>query len=256
MSETTYVQRDGRVLRCVIATGARGGTLDSEGLDQTREALGALDGVGAVLLASEGESFCTGGDVRGFAAADDPAAYVRRQADFFHDFLLTLAEAPVPVVAGVQGWAAGAGMSIACSCDVLVAGPSTRFRPAYPGIGFSPDGGMSWTLPRIVGTARARHILLTDRVLTGQDALDFGLVAVLVDDEEIAGEALRTAHRIADGPTAALGRVKRLLADSGARDLAAQLAAEADGIAASAGGPEGREGVRAFAERRPPRFHP
>jgi 2-(1,2-epoxy-1,2-dihydrophenyl)acetyl-CoA isomerase len=249
------VTRDGRVLRCRIARG-RHGTLDDEALPIVRDTLRGLDGsVGAVLLVSDGASFCTGGNVRAFAAADDRYAYVHGLASHFHGFLTALLDCPVPVVAAVPGWAAGAGMSIVCASDLVVAGRSTRLRPAYPGIGFSPDGGMTWTLPRIVGVGRARQILLTDQVLDAETARAYGIVTAVVDDADVGAEAEQTAYRLAQGPTAALGRIKRLLAASPDAMLAAQLAAEADAIATSAAGPEGAEGLAAFVEKRAPRFH-
>jgi len=250
------VERDRRVLRARIARG-RKGTLDAGALVEIRAALVALDpaDTGAVLLVGEGADFCTGGDVAAFATAADRGAYVRRLAEGFHLFLTALAACPVPVVAGVRGWAAGAGMSVVCATDLVVAGHSTRLRPAYPGIGFSPDGGMSWTLPRIVGAGRARQILLTDQVLDADAALAAGLVAAVVDDDEVLAEAGRIAYRLAQGPTAALGRIKRLLAASPQTSLAGQLATEADAISESAAGPEGAEGLTAFLEKRPPRFH-
>lgn len=250
------VVADGRVLRCRIARG-RHGTLDGAALPAIRGALDAIDPAvtGAVLLVSEGTSFCTGGNVAAFATAGDRGAYVRQLAESFHVFLTALVHCPVPVVAGVPGWAAGAGMSIVCATDLAVAGHSTRIRPAYPGIGFSPDGGMSWTLPRIVGVGRARQILLTDQVLDAEAALAAGIFTAVVDDTDVVTEAEHTAHRVAQGPTAALGRIKRLLAASPDRSLAEQLALEADAIAASAAGPEGAEGLAAFVEKRPPVFH-
>jgi 2-(1,2-epoxy-1,2-dihydrophenyl)acetyl-CoA isomerase len=250
------VTRDGRVLRCRVARGPHG-TLDGEALPAIRAALAAADPVetGAVLLVSEGASFCTGGDVRAFAAALDRRVHVGSLAASFHGFLTALVQCPVPVVAGVPGWAAGAGMSIVCATDLAVAGRSTRLRPAYPGIGFSPDGGMTWTLPRLVGAGRARHILLTDQVLDAGSALAAGLVSAVVDDAEVLEEAEQVAHRLAQGPTVALGRIKRLLAAAPDVALVEQLAAEADAIAASAAGPEGAEGLAAFVEKRAPRFH-
>jgi 2-(1,2-epoxy-1,2-dihydrophenyl)acetyl-CoA isomerase len=247
---------DGRVLRARIARG-RHGTLDGDALPEIAAALRALDPTttGAVLLVSEGSSFCTGGDVRAFASAPDRGGYVRQLADTFHDFLTALVECPVPVVAGVPGWAAGAGLSVVCATDLAVAGRSTKIRPAYPGIGFSPDGGMSWTLPRIVGAGRARQMLLTDQVLDADAALAAGIFTAVVDDADVAEEAALTAHRIAQGPTAALGRIKRLLAASPDNVLAAHLVLEAEAIAASAAGPEGAEGLAAFTEKRAPRFH-
>ncbi|MHA6782856.1 enoyl-CoA hydratase/isomerase family protein [Pseudonocardia saturnea] len=252
----TAVCRDGRVLRCTIARG-RHGTLDGDALPEAQAALAALDTaqVGAVLLTSEGDSFCTGGDVRAFASAEDRGAYVRSLAEAFHGFLTAVVECPVPVVAGVTGWAAGAGMSIVCAADLAVGGRSTKLRPAYPGIGFSPDGGMTWTLPRIVGAGRAKHILLTDRVIGADEALALGILAEVVDDAEVRHRAEQTAYRIAQGPTIALGRIKQLLGSSPDASLVEQLAAEADSISASAAGAEASEGLAAFVEKRAPVFH-
>jgi 2-(1,2-epoxy-1,2-dihydrophenyl)acetyl-CoA isomerase len=255
-TDSDPVIRDGRVLRVRIARG-RHGTLDDEALPLVRDALRAVDPAetGAVLLVSEGASFCTGGDVRAFAGAQDRGAFVRAVADAFHDFLAAVLHCPVPVVAGVTGWAAGAGMSVVCATDLAVAGRSTRIRPAYPGIGFSPDGAMTWTLPRIVGTGRARHIIMTDQVLDAETALAAGIFCAVVDDAEVRAEAERIAHRMAQGPTTALGRIKSLLAASPTARLEDQLEAEAAAISASAAGPEGAEGITAFGEKRPPRFH-
>lgn len=250
------VSRGGRVLRCRIARG-RHGTLDGDALEEVPAALAAVDPVdtGAVLLTSEGSSFCTGGDVRAFAGAPDRGEFVRSLAEAFHGLIRALVACPVPVVAGVSGWAAGAGMSIVCATDLAVGGRSTQLRPAYPGIGFSPDGGMSWTLPRIVGAGRAREILLTDRILDADEAYAAGILTAVVDDAEVAAEAEHTAHRLAQGPTVALGRIKRLLAASPAATLDAHLDAEAQAISASAAGAEAAEGLAAFVEKRPPAFH-
>lgn len=254
--EAPYVERIGRVLRCTVSTAAAGSSLDGDGLAQAAQALAALDeDTGAVLLVGRGPSFCTGGNVKAFAGAGEPGEFVGAVARSFHTFVLALTEAPVPVVAAVHGWAAGAGMSIACAADLTVGGPGTNFRPAYPTIGFSPDGGMSWTLPRMIGAARARDVLLTDRVITGREAHELGLLSRLVADDEIAESSLELATTLAEGPTGALGAIKQLLRDGQYRELAEHLDAEADSIAARANSPEGREGVRAFAERRAAAFH-
>ncbi|WP_127782053.1 enoyl-CoA hydratase-related protein [Rhodococcus sp. X156] len=259
MSESAgYVEHVGRVLRCTISTGAKGSSLNDDALREATGAIGAItpdDRTGAILLVGTGSSFCTGGDVRAFAAAEDVAGYVGAVARSFHTFVLALSEAPVPVVAAVHGWAAGAGMSVACAADLVVAGPGTSFRPAYPALGFSPDGGMSWTLPRIIGAARARDLLLTDGTLTGRQAHELGLVSRLVADDDVAEHALALATQLAQGPTGALGAIKGLLRDGNHRGLAEHLDAEAQSIAARAESPAGREGVRAFVERRTPRFH-
>jgi 2-(1,2-epoxy-1,2-dihydrophenyl)acetyl-CoA isomerase len=248
-----YIRRRNGVLECVIATEDRGSSLDGEGVRQSAEALKKLardHSVGCVLLASDGPNFCTGGDVRAFGAAEDRGAYVGTVAREFHSLIRAIASTRVPVVAAVHGWAAGAGMSLVCACDIAIGGPSTRLRPAYPSIGFSPDGGMSWTLPRIVGITRAREILLTDRVLAGDEAVAAGLLSRLVPDEQIATEARATAEALANGPTSAYRHIKRLLATSSHSHLNEHLAAEAESIAACADSPEGRTGVDAFLARR------
>jgi 2-(1,2-epoxy-1,2-dihydrophenyl)acetyl-CoA isomerase len=210
--------------------------------------------VGAVLLVGEGPNFCTGGDVKAFATATDVRTTVRDLAGELHDLVRAFAEAPVPVVAAVHGWAAGAGMSLVLAADIAVAGTSTRLRPAYPAIGLTPDGGLTWTLPRAIGAIRARHILLTDRVLSADEALALGLVAAVVADDAVEAEARSLAEGLAEGPVGALGRMKRLLREGAVNDLDTQLDAEAAAIAESAAGDEGREGVAAFHARRAPRF--
>jgi 2-(1,2-epoxy-1,2-dihydrophenyl)acetyl-CoA isomerase len=253
---TAAVARTGRVLRCVVSDAARHGSLDFDAVCAVTAALRTLEpGVGAVLLAGEGPHFCTGADVGALAAtgaAEDPRSAVRELAEELHELVRALVEVPVPVVAAVRGWAAGAGMSLVLAADIAVAGVSTRLRPAYPAIGLTPDGGLSWTLPRAVGAARARHILLTDRVLDADEALTLGLVATVVPDDDVVAEADGLAQRLADGPTRALGRTKRLVRAE--CDLDAHLDAEADAIAESVADAEGREGVAAFRERRLPRF--
>jgi len=254
---TAAVTRTGRVLRCAVSDAARHGSLDFEAVCAVTAALRTLEpGVGAVLLAGEGAHFCTGADVGIFATAGadgaDIRSSVRELAGELHDLVRALVEVPVPVVAAVRGWAAGAGMSLVLAADIAVAGASMGLRPAYSAIGLSPDGGLTWTLPRAVGAARARHILLTDRVLLAEEALAMGLVATVVPDDQVDTEALGLAQRLADGPTRALSRTKWLVRTDG--DLDTHLDAEADAIAESVVDPEGREGVAAFRERRVPRF--
>ncbi len=256
-----FVLREGRLLRIVVATDERNASLHPDGVAQGAEAVRAIDTdeVGAVLLVGTGPAFCTGGDVSSFGAAgadgESPEAFIRAVADAFHAFLLALVEAPVPVVAAVHGAAAGAGMSIVCAADLAVGGTSTILKPGYPSLGFTPDGGMSWTLPRLVGTGRARSILLRDRMLDAATALDYGIFSEVVADAEVLGTAEKIARRLADGPTRALGGIKRLIADGEDRGLAEHLDAEAASIAASSAHAEGREGVSAFNERRRPSFH-
>ncbi|MGQ4614644.1 enoyl-CoA hydratase-related protein [Nocardia sp. R7R-8] len=250
-----YVTTVEGVLQITIATSANGTAMDFAGINAGTAALGSLGSeVGAVLLRGTGANFCVGGDVRGFAAAQDRSAHIHGLASGLHDFVRALDETTVPVVAAVRGWAAGAGMSLVCLADIALGGPGTKLRPAYPGIGLSPDGGMSWTLPRIVGRARAREILLTDAVLDADEAVRLGLLSKLVPDGEIAAEAQRLARTLATGPRSTHARIKTLLRQSESATLSDQLDSERDGIAAAAGSAAGREGVDAFVAKRKPDY--
>jgi 2-(1,2-epoxy-1,2-dihydrophenyl)acetyl-CoA isomerase len=253
---TVNVRIEGQVLRYVVAT-AKHSALDGPGAEEAVTALRAIASgdpaaagqVGAVLLTSDAPNFCSGGNVRGFTAEGDRRALIHGQAHHLHRLARALAATEVPVVAAVHGWAAGAGMSLACLADITVGGPSTKLRPAYPGIGFSPDGGMTWTLPRIVGTKRARDILLTDRVLTGDEAYQLGLLTRLVPDDQVAAEARAIAEQLAAGPRTAYRHIKRLLTAAGHDQFEHHLALEADAIADSADSPESRARVDAFLAR-------
>lgn len=244
------------VLHCVVSDATRGNSLSGPSiagaLDYIRDS-GPGTQVRAILLTG-GDNFCNGGDVTAFAAAIDPGQFVGDLAERFHEFILALTEAPVPVVAAVRGWAAGAGMSIACASDIVVAGPSSGFLPAYGGLGFSPDGGMTWTLARKIGAGRAADTLLTGTAIEGGRARDIGLVTRFVGDTEIEGTARLVASRIARSSATAAAATKRLLTQSALSSFAEHLQREAESISGAARSEDGREGVSAFVARRKPKF--
>ncbi len=246
------------VLRIVVATEAGGASLDLQGIEDGTSMLRSVNAgstaIGSVLLIGRGSNFCAGGNVRDFAAAADRSDFVGSVADTFHAFVRELDAVTVPIVAGVHGWAAGAGMSLVCLTDIAIGGPSTKLRPAYPSIGFTPDGGMSWTLPRIVGSGRAMDILLNDSIINGEEAVRLGILSRLVGDDIVDNEAERLARTLAVGPTSAYRGIKSLLQASESASLAQQLDAEAASISAAASSPAGREGVDAFVEKRRPDF--
>ncbi|MFD2091827.1 enoyl-CoA hydratase/isomerase family protein [Blastococcus deserti] len=208
----------------------------------------------AVLLLGNGPRFCVGGDVRSFAGADDPGAFVGQLAHDWHQVIRAMLYCPVPVVAGVQGAVAGAGVGLVGACDLVVCARTTRIRPAYAALGFSPDGGTSWALARALGAPRALDLMLTNGVLTAAEAHLTGLVARLVEDEDLPGTAVALAHEVAAGPIRAMVRTRALVRRAATRTLEEQLDDEARLIAESAADPEGREGVRAFVEKRQPDF--
>jgi 2-(1,2-epoxy-1,2-dihydrophenyl)acetyl-CoA isomerase len=208
----------------------------------------------AVLLLGSGPRFCVGGNVHGFAEADDPGAFVGSLAHDWHEVIRRMLYCPVPVLAGVQGAVAGAGIGLIGACDLVVCARSTKIRPAYGAIGFSPDGGSSWALARALGAPRALELMLTNGSLNASEAHLFGLVGRLVEDEVLTESAVALAHEIAAGPVRAMVRTRSLVRRAATRTLDEQLDDEAQLIAESAADPEGIEGVRAFVEKRSPDF--
>jgi len=247
--------RDGRQLTAVLNRPDKSNAVD---LPLARELVDALkrlhDDVDCALIRAEGRGFCAGGDVGSFAAAEQPGEYLAELAAVFHEAIRLIETSPVPVVAAVSGGVGGAGLGLAAACDIVVCGESTRFRPAYLSLGLTPDSGLSWVLPRYFGRARALDLLLTDGSFTAAEAHAVGFVSRVVPDERVEQEAADVIARLGAGPTVALGRTRRLVRDGATRPLADQLDAEGVAIAEAAELPEGREGVRAFTERRKPEF--
>jgi 2-(1,2-epoxy-1,2-dihydrophenyl)acetyl-CoA isomerase len=210
--------------------------------------------VRTVLLTGEGRHFCVGGDLKSFATQSDLPGHLRDVTRHLHDGIATLVELDAPVVAAVQGSAAGAGVGLVTSCDIVVAAESSSFVMAYTRLGLSPDGSSSWWLPRMVGLRRALDLTLTNRTLTADEAAHWGLVSRVVPDGSVVDEASELAESLAKGPTAAYGAAARLLRDAGRRDLRTHLDAETEALVWCADSVDGREGVSAFVERRAARF--
>ena len=212
--------------------------------------------VRVVLLTGAGARFCGGGDVGSFAG-EDPAKLPDLLAEItahLHPAVEQLVGLDAPVVVAVQGSAAGAGLGLVLAADLVVAARSAKFVMAYTGIGLSPDGSSSWFLPRIVGLRRAVELTLTNRVLTADEALEWGVVTSVVDDTELLTTAEALAQRLAAGPTRAYGRAVRLLHAAGDATLADHLEAERRELAASGATADAAEGVAAFAAKRKPTF--
>lgn len=210
-------------------------------------------GVRAVVLTGAGRNFCFGGDLRAMreegAAVD---AYLRELTSYLHAAISHFVRMDAPVIAAVNGTAAGAGVGLVAMADLAIAAESAKFSLAYTRVGLTPDGGTSYFLPRLVGAKRALELVLTNRVLAAEEAKSWGLVNEVEPDAHVLDAALRLAERLAAGPKGAYGRSKELLAGGGA--LEAQLAREAQTIARQVVTAEGREGIDAFLEKRSPRY--
>ena len=217
--------------------------------------------VRAVLLTGAGQGFCSGADVKNFVEvleAGGPQGlhdHISSMADVLHTkVVLGLRRLEKPVVAGINGVAAGGGFSLMLGCDLRVAASSARFLMAYANIGATADGGSTYLLPRLVGSGRAMELYLASQPVSAQAALEMGLVNQVVPDEALHRHAMETAVRLAQGPTVAYGRVKALFDQSWDTDITAQLDAETEAIANSGLNADFQEGIKAFTERRQARF--
>jgi 2-(1,2-epoxy-1,2-dihydrophenyl)acetyl-CoA isomerase len=159
-----------------------------------------------------------------------------------------------PVIAAVNGVAAGAGLSLVSACDLAIASDRATFTSAYASVGLTPDGSSTWFLPRLIGRRRTLELMLSPRVLSAAEALEWGLVNRVVAAAELAAEVDRVAVQIAAGSTAAYGAAKRLVMLSEGDSLESQMERETRAIAASASSPDGREGAQAFVGKRKPMF--
>lgn len=211
-------------------------------------------GARAVVLTGQGRHFCFGGDLKGMVASGGAVqAYLSELTANLHAAIGHLARLDAPVIAAVNGTAAGAGMGLVLAADYAVASRSSKFVAAYTAVGLTPDASCTFLLPRAVGYKRAMELLLTNRVLDAGQALDWGLVNDVVDDDKLAETAAALAARFAAGPVGAFGAVKRLMADA-EPGLEVQLAREGRSISTRGTSPECREGIAAFLEKRAPRF--
>ena len=209
--------------------------------------------VRAVVLTGSGRNFCFGGDLRAVASEGVESAYLRELTGYLHLAISHFVRMDPPVIAAVNGTAAGAGVGLAAMSDLVVCGKTSKFNLAYTNAGLTPDGGTSFFLPRVIGARRAMELMLLNRPLLAKQALDWGLVNEVVDDGDLLERALEIAGQLADGATGAFGQTKRLVAHAlGA--LESHMTLESETIASQAASVDGIEGIRAFLEKRKPDF--
>jgi 2-(1,2-epoxy-1,2-dihydrophenyl)acetyl-CoA isomerase len=215
--------------------------------------------VRCVVIRGAGKHFLAGGDIRMFAEHLGSLA-ADRQHEFsdiverVHAAIEQLQRMPQPVVASVHGAVAGFGLSLMGACDLALAADTAYFTSAYRHIGLTPDGGSTWTLPRLVGMKRAMEIVLLGDRFDAQEALRLGLVNRVLPEPALAAATKALADALANGPALAITNGKRLINQSLSQSLSSQLAAEAASFGACAARPDFAEGVRAFLDKRPPQF--
>ena len=224
-------------------------------LRDTLRELATDDAVRAVVLTGTGRGFCVGQDLREHAdALASDAQPLDTVTEPYNPIVLTLAQLPKPVIAAVNGMAAGAGAGLAFACDFRIAAKPAGFLLAFANVGLSLDSGVSWTLPRLVGGARATAMALLADPVTAEAALEMGLVSAVVEPDHLLPAAHELAARLAAGPTAAYAAIKQSLAYAAGADLEAPLAVEAELQQAMGRTDDHRNATTAFLAKQKPTF--
>lgn len=214
------------------------------------------DTVRAVVITGAGPAFCTGQDLKEHqrTVRDDPAAVGRTVVDFYNPMIELVTGMAKPVIAAVNGVAAGAGAGLAYACDLRVAARSAVFRTSFAQVGLTADSGLSYTLPRLIGAGRARRLTLLDEPLDAPTAYEWGAVDILADDAEFPAVVDALSRRLATGPTTAYAWIKASFVAGADRDLRGTLAFEDEGQTACFGSADHHEALQAFLDKRPPVF--
>lgn len=216
------------------------------------------DKVRAVILTGEGRAFCSGGDLREMQSMWQREgrieAFLEAPLKALHDVILLIRETPIPFVAAVQGVCAGAGTNFALACDLVLAAENATFNEAFVRIGLSPDCGGSFFLPRAVGEKLAAEILMTGETLSAERALQINMINRVVAAENLMGETMLLAKKLALAPTGAVGRIKRMLSQTFSNDLSRQLLLEHECQIESGRSNDFKEGIQAFFEKRAANF--
>lgn len=212
------------------------------------------DGVGAIIVTGAGKAFCAGGDLRGMQESGEGLQlFLHELTTHLHAAIGVFTQMDAPLIAAVNGTTAGAGVGLLAMADLAVAAQGTKITLAYTGVGLTPDGSTTFFLPRLIGLKRTAELMLLNRVLSAEEALQWGLVNQVVADADVLAEATRLAEKLAAGPKGAFGKVKRMLAAS-AGALETQVALEARSISTQGVSAEGREGIAAFLGKRKPQY--
>ena len=243
-----------RVATLTIARPDRLNALAALTLEELRAALGEAVGEGArcLLLTGEGRAFSSGADLAGEGGLPDDAGEALEKG--YNPLVEALFDLPIPVVAAVNGPAAGAGCSLALAADIVIAARSAYFLQAFVNIGLIPDAGATWLLPRLAGRARALEMMMLGERIDAEQARSWGMISRVVDDEHLASESVALATRLAQGPTVALGLIRRLAREAQDRPLSEALGAERAAQRDAGRTEDFRGAVMAFLQKLKPQF--
>jgi 2-(1,2-epoxy-1,2-dihydrophenyl)acetyl-CoA isomerase len=223
--------------------------------EEVADALSDLGGARVLVLTGAGRGFCAGQDLNDRAVAPGEAVDLGESVELrYNPLVRRLTSLEMPVIARVNGVAAGAGANIALACDVVIAARSARFIQSFASIGLIPDSGGTWALPRLVGQARALGLALTAEPLPAEKAAEWGLIWKAVEDERLDEEVDALAARFAAGPTRGLARIKKMIRESWGHSLDDELDLQRDAMRELGFSDDYREGVAAFMEKRKPNF--
>lgn len=258
MADLVRVAREGAALVVTNANAARRNALSPEfyaGFASALEQAAADPAIACVIVRGEGSFFCAGGDLNTLQKRREMSHEERRHAiGRLHDLVQAIRTCPKPVIAAVEGGAAGAGVSIALACDLIVADRAAKFTVAYVKVGLTPDGGATAFLTEALPRQLVAELCLFGDPVTAERLHEVGVINRLVDAGEALAEARRLADRLGDGPAEAMARIKGLVGVAKNSPLDAQLDRECEAMIASQGGDEAAEGIAAFLEKRKPDY--
>jgi 2-(1,2-epoxy-1,2-dihydrophenyl)acetyl-CoA isomerase len=259
MAETIEVKLDGHIAKVLLD---RPEVFNAFDLDMIERLAGYLitlavdNTVRGIVISGKGKAFCAGGDLKwAIDFPKGPSAAFHELAGRFHQAILEIRRMSKPVIAAVNGIAAGGGFSLALACDFRVMARSAILRQAYTSNGLCINGGGSFMLPRLIGLARTLEIVGFDRPISSEQALTWGLVTKVVEDGSALEEAVNIARELARGSLNSFGWAKQLLTDSFNTAFEAHIERERAGLCSCASHPDGKEGLRAFVEKRKPVFN-
>lgn len=254
--QTIHFNQEGGIARLTLNRPERLNSFTVQMHEEVQHALGSLEGTRVMVLTGAGRGFCAGQDLgdRTVAPGGEAVDLGHSVEVYWNPLVRWLTHFPFPVIARVNGVAAGAGANIALACDIVIAARSAKFIQSFANIGLIPDSGGTWALPRLVGQARALGLALTAEPLAAEKAEEWGLIWKAVNDDALDAEVEALVQRFAAAPTRGLAAIKRMIRDSWSHSLEEELNHQRDAMRELGFSEDYREGVSAFMEKRTPKF--